>query len=318
MTTTAPLEPHHRIPDLSKGHFSGHETFVLRGSWLKKGYDLLSADPALFITPDVHVRLGVGKNMAQSIRHWLRVTGVAVRDAHLGTMTITDFGRRLLADDGWDPFLTTPLAAWLLHWQLASQPSRAFTWYYPFNLLRGSEWTTAALVTALADACRERGWRVPSETTLTRDVTCMQQCYVRPRRAAPPLDEPLLCPLLDLGVMQAVPTRSTSYRLILSDHADLPDALLAYTIQQLFASRTQHTLALSDLAYAPGHPGRVFCLTADALLTRLDRLDAVTDGALRFSDQAGIRQIAWHAPDPPASAPYRFLERGFAAEARPG
>ncbi len=255
----------------------------------------------------------MGKNMAQSIRHWLRVTGMAKRAAQPGLMTITDLGRRLLDDDGWDPFLTTPLAAWLLHWQLASQPSNAFTWYYTFNLLRGSEWTTPHLVTALANACRERGWSVPSETTLTRDVICMQQCYVRPRRATTALDEPLLCPLLDLGVMQAVPTLSPSYRLTPSDHVDLPDALLAYAIQQLLVARQSQTIALQELAYAPGCPGRVFCLTADALLARLYRLEQITDGRMRFSDQAGIRQIAWHG-DPPAADDLTLLEQGFVQE----
>ncbi|NJL05934.1 MAG: DUF4007 family protein [Chloroflexaceae bacterium] len=315
MTTFNSSVPPPRISAPAQGHFSGHETFVLRAAWLKKGYDLLCTDPSLFAAPDAYVRLGVGKNMAQSIRHWLRVTGVAVRDPQQPTrLTPTVLGHQLLADDGWDPFLTTPLAAWLLHWQLTSQPSTAFTWYYTFNLLRGSEWTSTHLVRALADACRERDWSVPADTTLTRDVTCMQQCYVRPRRAAPLLDEPLLCPLLDLGIMHAIPGQSSSYRLTVGDHAELPDTLLAYTIQQLFARRTQQTLPLSELAYAPGHPGRVFCLTADALLARLYHLDALTDGAIRFSDQAGIRHVVWHAVDAPASAPYRFLAHGFAAE----
>ena len=59
--------------------FSGHETFALRGAWLKKAYDLLVRTPDLFTREDSFVLLGVGKNMAQSIRHWGRVCGVFAR-----------------------------------------------------------------------------------------------------------------------------------------------------------------------------------------------------------------------------------------------
>ena len=48
--------------------FSGHETFALRSNWLKKAYDLLCARPDLFSGDTAFVQLGVGKNMAQSIR----------------------------------------------------------------------------------------------------------------------------------------------------------------------------------------------------------------------------------------------------------
>jgi len=62
--------------------FSGHETFALRGSWLKKAYDLLATTSNLFSMPDAFVQLGVGKNMAQSIRFWGRACGVFERDGN--------------------------------------------------------------------------------------------------------------------------------------------------------------------------------------------------------------------------------------------
>lgn len=295
--------------------FSGHETFPLRSSWLKKGYDKLHDDPALFSREDAYVRLGVGKNMAQSIRYWLRVTGVAVRDGQTGAMTITDLGRRLLDDDGWDPFLTSPLAWWLLHWQIAGTPDGAFTWYYTFNLLRGAEFTPPRLAEELLAYSREQGWKQPSLATLTRDITCMHQCYVRPRRspAATTPDEPLLCPLLDVTVMQAVPGQLATYRLTSGAQPDVPDELLAYAIQQILAARQSQTISLQQLAYAAGSPGRVFCLDADSLLLRLYRLEQTTAGRLRFSDQAGIRQVAWHG-DPPTAADLTLLAHGFAHE----
>lgn len=74
MTSTSPLST-------AAFSFSGHETFVLRSNWLKKAYDLLQQTPDLFFREEAFVRLGVGKNMAQSIRSHRagRIAGAAAR-----------------------------------------------------------------------------------------------------------------------------------------------------------------------------------------------------------------------------------------------
>lgn len=50
--------------------FSGHQTFPFRYAWLPKGVSAVKEDPAVFASPDALVRLGVGRNMVASIRHW--------------------------------------------------------------------------------------------------------------------------------------------------------------------------------------------------------------------------------------------------------
>lgn len=59
--------------------FSGHESFPCKSMWLKKGYDYL-VDHNKFTDPDAVVKLGVGKNMVQSIRFWLRAFGLLNND----------------------------------------------------------------------------------------------------------------------------------------------------------------------------------------------------------------------------------------------
>lgn len=57
--------------------FQGHDTFLCRTSWLKKGYDFVQ-EAGGFNDADAVVRLGVGKNMVTSIRYWLRAFGLGV------------------------------------------------------------------------------------------------------------------------------------------------------------------------------------------------------------------------------------------------
>jgi hypothetical protein len=274
--------------------FSGHETFALRGNWLKKAYDSLARYPNLFSRPDAFILLGVGKNMAQSIRYWGRVCGVFDKQSNTQTFVATQLGHLLLADEGWDPFLITPAGRWLLHWQIASHPEGAYTWFYTFNLLRRGEFTVANLAKSIQEYVLAHSWSVPSDTTITRDIECMINCYIRPSRQQIDrgVEDALSCPLAELGLMQQLPGQN-SFHLLLGPKPDLPDALLAYSIRDLLISTGRETLALSDLAYGERSPGKVFRLDEDSLLERLLRLEEITNGQAVYAEQAGIRQVQW-------------------------
>ena len=55
--------------------FSGHESFICKQFWLKKGYEFLKKYKK-FNADDAVVELGVGKNMVSSIRFWLKSFGL--------------------------------------------------------------------------------------------------------------------------------------------------------------------------------------------------------------------------------------------------
>ncbi len=278
--------------------FSGHETFALRGGWLKKAFDLLIADyPDLFSREDAFVLLGVGKNMASSIRFWGRVCGVFERDES-GSYRPTLLGRSLLSDDGWDPYLVTPAARWLLHWHVAARPDAAFTWFYTFNILRGGECSPLQLSAQIQTYVGEHGGKVPSDATIKRDVECLFHTYTPPdaRRLAAGVEDALACPLSSLGLLRQSPGQR-SYYLASGPQPSLPDTLVAWAILTFVRDSGQSTAAFNDLAYSPGSPGRVFRFDEDGLLSRLMTLSDLTDGQLVYNDQAGIRQVYWNGGD---------------------
>src|ERR1700742_1241645 len=89
--------------------FSGHETFVCRTFWLKKGYDYIIAGRS-FSDDDAVVSLGVGKNMVTSINFWMRGFHILNRE----NQELTELGRFLFGDH--DPFLEDIGSLWLLHY----------------------------------------------------------------------------------------------------------------------------------------------------------------------------------------------------------
>ncbi|NTW03015.1 MAG: DUF4007 family protein [Oscillochloris sp.] len=292
--------------------FSGHETFALRGGWLKKAFDLLSTDyPHLFRLDEAFVYLGVGKNMASSISFWGRVCGVFERDAG-GNYQPTEFGRSLLADDtGWDPYLVTPAARWLLHWQIAARPEVAFTWFYTFNLLRSGECNPGFLGAEIQTYVREHGWKVPSDATIKRDVECFLHTYVVPdaRQLASGVEDALACPLSSLGLLRRNPGQRTYY-LASGPQPSLPDTLVAWATLTFVLQSGQSVAAFNDLAYHHASPGRVFRLDEDGLLSRLLILGDLTDGQLVYHDEAGIRQVYWNGNDS-AALKATLLRRTF-------
>ncbi|MGC9526398.1 MAG: DUF4007 family protein [Limnospira sp.] len=123
--------------------FARHETFHPRFGWLKKGFNRASEDEEIFKAEDAPVRLGVGKNMVASIRYWCRAFKLLEDDRP------TDFGKRLLSDGGWDPFLEDPASLWLLHWRLLQPPCSAAAWYFAFNQFPAAEFYREDLLEAL-------------------------------------------------------------------------------------------------------------------------------------------------------------------------
>jgi hypothetical protein len=297
--------------------FSGHETFVLRSNWLKKAYDLLQEHPDLFFQEDAFVRLGVGKNMAQSIRFWGRVCNIFERLEAGAGHHATELGKALFDDvDGWDPFLVTPTSRWLLHWQIASRPEAAFSWFFTFNLLRRGEFTALQLAQQIVQMVVQLGGKAPSPATIGRDIDCMLRCYVRPDAAqlGPAAEDALQCPLHELDLIQPLPGQA-AYRLISGAHPDLPDQLVAFAALQQARGLGRATVAFNELAYGERSPGRLFRLDEDALLGRLLRFETVTHGQAVYSETGGIRQVAWRAPEDLA-LDWALLDDAFAQERR--
>ena len=96
--------------NIEKTTFSGHESFTLRYGWLTKAVRAISDDPNIFAQEDALVRLGVGKNMVRSIRHWAIVCGIIEPAPELGrsAFQVSDLGKFLLGKKGVDQFLEDP------------------------------------------------------------------------------------------------------------------------------------------------------------------------------------------------------------------
>ena len=272
--------------------FSGHETFPFRYPWLKKGFDAVSNDGSMFVRDDAITTLGVGKNMVRSIRHWCLAAGI-LEESNKEGLRPSELGKLILANDGLDPYLEDPASLWLIHWQIASNRSRATTWFWTFSHFHEPEFTREALGSALFNWTQTLPGKLVAESSVKRDVDVFLRTYIPSQQSKSNLTEDSLdCPLIELGLI-VHSTGSPLYRFHRGLQQALPDGVLLYSVLEFWDeyASTSGTLSVQDLAKQPASPGRIFKIDESSLVERLEGIEKLTDGAVSFNETAGIRQL---------------------------
>lgn len=284
--------------------FARHETFHPRFGWIKKGFDAAGKNSKIFLLDDATVRLGVGKNMVSSIRYWCNAFKVLEDDDN------TEFGDKLLGDDGWDEFLEDPASLWLLHWNLLKQPCYATAWNYTFNIFREVEFSADDLFYALGDYRNSLGIRIV-DSSLRKDVTCILRMYVEQDSKTGPNEDSLDCPFTELGIIQpAGDARHYTFRV--GSKANLPAEIIVSACLE-FASwvgNSQRTISISRLTFDTDSPGMAFKLSESGISEAIEQV-ARWSGYIMLSDTAGLIQLSY--TQDPATLAEDILDRYYQA-----
>ena len=280
-------------PDKIKPSFSGHETFPFRYTWLKKGGDAVREDPSIFTSDRATTTLGVGKNMVRSIRHWCTAAGLIRAQNDRTRFEPTELGSAIFADDGLDPYLEDTATLWLIHAQLAANANRATTWYWAFNVFAQNEFRKQRFTSDLINWTEINGTRRSSDNSIKRDVDCFLRTYVPSRLTKTTiLEETFNCPLVELDLISDS-SDETTYQFHRGPKDSLPTEIFVAALSQFWDARfsERNSIALGEIAYSPESPGQIFKLDADSVVQYLEEVETLTDGALRYDETAGLKQV---------------------------
>ncbi|MGB3615035.1 MAG: DUF4007 family protein [Elainellaceae cyanobacterium] len=270
--------------------FARHETFHPRFGWLKKGFDRASHDPSVFLAKDATVQLGVGKNMVRSLRYWCDAFKLLEDDQP------TAFGKDLLGQTGWDPYLEDPASLWLLHWQLLQPPCSATAWDFTFNYFNRVDFTYEDLLYALSEYRDRQATRI-ADSSIKKDASCILRMYAGQNAKSSVGEDSLDCPFTELRLIQtAGDSRHYSFRI--GPKQNLPAEIIAYTAL-IFAHRTYptaRTIPIANLLYDVGSPGFIFRLNESTIC---DAIEAMRDPfqELSLTDAAGKMQLSFFTHD---------------------
>ncbi|WP_194715673.1 DUF4007 family protein [Noviherbaspirillum soli] len=278
-----------------EAHFSGHETFPLRQMWLKKAFEQAETNSIIsketFSDDGAIATFGVGRNMVSSIKHWALACEVMREDESKKYFVLDEIARKIYADGGYDPYAEYPTTAWYAHWCLAGRGSRSTTWFWLFNVLNAQTFTRDEIMPTLAKFAQSiSGGRKLSQATLARDLETCVRGYA-PRSTSNSVEEAAEPMLAELGLLQE--ERKGVYSFRRGPKSSLTDAFFAWALvdfwDRYYLGET--SLTFEAVAYGLGSPGRVFKLDEESTAERLFGLSALTDGKLKWSDTAGLRQI---------------------------
>lgn len=275
--------------------FSGHETFPFRYTWLKKAVDAVNDDSSIFTQESALSTLGVGKNMVNSIRHWGKLTEMIEAKNEKNVQEgfdVTEFARKLLSDEGYDPYLEDPATLWLLHWKLCTNLVSAPTWYFAFNCLAQIEFTKEQLIHEVFTFAQENKSSA-TVNSIERDVNCFIRTYVASRKAKQSVfEDSLACPLIELSLIEELGQHGL-YVFSRGQQQDLPDEIFTYALIDYWdkSHPDKGVISFEDIAYGLGSPGLVFKINEDSLAYRLDSLERSTKGELRYDETSMLRQV---------------------------
>lgn len=256
---------------MSKYKFSGHETFQCRFFWLKKGFDYIKQGKD-FKSTDALIDLGVGKNMVSSINHWMKAFSLI--DVETGG--ITEFGKNLFDDVGFDPYLEDVGSLFLLHYNIVRQKETASLYEIAFIDFRrtriDSEFTTEILFEYLTRKLRSE--RIDfSDKTLRNDIRVFIKTYQASlRKGSKSLEDDFSSILIDLKYLEPIHETFINgeqvFRMNYGLQKDLDELVLLFAILDTFPD--SNSIAIEEIQ---SKVSDVFLLNREGTEEKLNRLN---------------------------------------------
>jgi hypothetical protein len=273
--------------------FSGHDSFVCKHFWLKKGYDFV-ANKMSFGDESAVVQLGVGKNMVSAINFWLKSFGIT--DTNGNT---TEIGKFLFDEKkGSDKFIENIGTVWLLHYFLIIT-ERATLYNLFFNEFRRTriEFNKDQLLAFIKrkyDDLQTSGY---NENTISNDINVFVRNYLTPSSKEGKIDieEDFAGLLIDLSLLSFI-QKTKDEKNIFTDwfkvenevRAELPHQIVLFSI--LDNDEYGKSISFRELLNGNDSPGAIFCLNEAGLYQKIEQITDKYKNII-YTETAGVKEL---------------------------
>lgn len=276
----------------NKYQFSGHESFVCKHLWLKKGFDFLS-EGKKFTNDNCVVDLGVGKNMVSSILYWMRSYGLVDDGNKPNEIAKYLFDIR----QGVDKYIENLATIWLLHYQLI-KTNKASIYNLFFNDFRKgrNEFTKEQLVVFIRRILENNKVKGFNVNTVSSDISVFIRSYLKPKFKETKVDieEDFSSLMIDLDFMSTFKAENAEGKLIdwfrveSKEQLDLPAAIVLYSI--LDNPTYGRSISFQELLTGNNSPGSIFALNEVGLLSKIESICSDYKHVI-FTESAGVREL---------------------------
>lgn len=273
--------------------FSGHDSFLCKQFWLKKGYDFAQGGNS-FNEDKAVVKLGVGRNMVTAVQYWLKSFGISDEKNQL-----TEIGRYIFDEKkGKDRYIENIATVWLLHYLLV-KTNHASIYNLFFNEFRRhrTEFSKEQLLAFISKRLQEEGIAF-STNTLSSDIAVFIKSYLKPssQNTKNDIEEDFASVLVDLQLMEQLEgsdyegNKVDYFKVESSLHYEIPSALILFSI--LDSCPNSKSISFKDLHVGKDMPGSIFAFSKEGLYNKLKQMEFdYGDRGVVFSESAGVQVL---------------------------
>ena len=248
-----------------KYKLKGHESFVLREGWLTKGIQAVSEDNKRVTVNSGADALGVGTNMAKSIRYWLNAS-MLVTDSSSKGVHLTEIGNIIHENDLYCEDLFT---LWVIHSKIVSNFEKATSWNLFFNNMNVSSAFTRDELSGMLKALiiEHTGEQEPSERSIRDDCSAILSMYCSSGNSSEDPEEKKNSPFEELGLISRSGNRFMKKRPMI-DRID-PMLIMFLIIGEL---NEKGSLQIDQITDGNNMPGKILNLNRISVNSFLDLL----------------------------------------------
>lgn len=265
----------------NKYKLKGHGSFIIREGWLNKALYYVNSDPMIFRNKKAADMLGVGNNMAQSIRYWLKACGLieekAISGARLTTIGETIFNK--------DPYFEDIFTLWILHYNLVINKEMATVWYLFFNKCDAEENSREEIERQvekqLIKLTKDSNF---SESSLKADIAALTNMYAKEKEDNFDPEDNRICPFNMLGLLKE---KNHGYTKCQPSLELLDNLVILYAL--IIQMNGEKTISIDKVVEGDNSVGKIFNLSRVYVNQYLDKLEA--SGYIRVIRTSGLDTI---------------------------
>ncbi|KGX91860.1 DUF4007 family protein [Pontibacillus marinus] len=249
--------------------YGQHQSFYLRDRWLSKAIKQLKKDSRFFYDKEAFEKIGLGKNMVQSLRFWVVATNLAeeqTNDERKKVHLLTKFGDLI---DEYDRHIQFVDTASLLHYQLSSNFEPSTVWFWFFNILDETTVSKEDLFRLFSKWVVQNEEKRVSEKSLKRDIDCLIKLYTAGQTANDP-EEVIQSPLNKLNVMSE--KNGMIFKKTPNSIEEIGLSALYFSLLDYCSKNSVEMVSVDEIIYQDGLWGNVFNMNRNLIIQALHQL----------------------------------------------
>lgn len=268
--------------------FSGHETFHCKNLWLKKGFDFVETDAKF--TDNACIELGVGRNMVNSIRFWLKSFNII----DVKNERITEIANFIFNDtNGKDKYIEDETTLWLFHYLLITK-NYSSIYSFIFNEFRKikPEFDKDNFIAFLSE--RRIDMNI---NTIAKDFSVFSRMYFSKKTENDKDKEDSFSGILsDLDLVHEIKKAGGSkYFIKNTKQQNIPEELILFII--LENDKYGKSISFKNLYSDFDSVGNIFAFSKDNLEDKLIKI-AEKYSTINYSNEAGIKELQFKGEKP--------------------